>query len=58
MTLVLILFFNFFPFDSLGAVPENPGTIIRSVRLYVGPICRGTSVKKHKGVWFSEPENY
>ena len=40
----MILFFDFFPFDSLGAVPENPGTVIRGVRLSVGPIYRGTTV--------------
>ena len=37
-------FLRFFPFDSLGAVPENPGTVIRGVRLSVSPIYRGTTV--------------
>ena len=31
-------------FDSLGAVPENPGTVLRSVRISVGTIRRGTTV--------------
>ena len=44
MTSFLIIFFDFFSFDSLGAVPENPGTVIRGVRLFVGPIYRGTTV--------------
>ena len=37
-------FLHFFLFDSLGAVPENPGTDIRGVRLSVGLIYRGTTV--------------
>ena len=37
-------FLRFFLFDSLGAVPENPGTVIRGVRLSVGPIYGGTTV--------------
>ena len=55
----------FFPFDSLGAVPENPGTVIRGVRLPVGPICRGTTVldgsqiclrgTRHRHTDFSKP---
>ena len=40
----MIIFFDFFPFDSLGAVPENPGTVICGVRLSIGPIYRGTTV--------------
>ena len=40
----MIIFFDFFPFDSLSAVPESPGTFIRSVRLSIGLICRGTAV--------------
>jgi len=30
--------------DYLGAVPENPGTVIRGVRLSLGPVCHGTTV--------------
>ena len=37
-------FLRFFPFDSLGAVPENTGTVICGVRLSVGPIYRDTTV--------------
>ena len=45
-TSFLILFFDFFLFDYLGAVPENPGTVIRGVRLSVGPVYRDTTVVK------------
>ena len=44
MTSFLILFFDFFPFDSLGAVPENQCTDIRGVRFTVCPVYRGTTV--------------
>ena len=37
-------FWRFFPFDSLGCVPENPGTVPRGVRTAVGTIRRGTTV--------------
>ena len=45
-------FCHFFPFDSLGGVPENPGTILRSVRISVGTIGHGTIVAmtNQKGV--------
>ena len=39
-------FLRFFPFDSQGAVPENPGTVICGVRSSVGPIYCGTAVLK------------
>ena len=45
-------FLHFFPFDSLGAVPENPGTVLRSVRFSVGTIRRGTTV--HAMFMYSE----
>ena len=37
-------FLRIFPCDSLGAVPENPGTVLRSARISVGTIRRGTTV--------------
>ena len=46
-----LLFLSFsliFLFDSLGAVLENPDTVVRSVRLSVGLICRGTTVLNDK----------
>ena len=42
-------FLPFFPFD--GSVPENPGTVIRSVWLSVGPICRDSTVHERCGGW-------
>ena len=44
MTSFFYHFLRFFPFDSLGAVPENPGTVLRSVRSSMGTIRRGTAV--------------
>ena len=32
--------------SALGAVPENPGTVLRNVQFSVGPICRGTTVDR------------
>ena len=43
MTSFLILFFDFFPFDSLGCVPENPCPDIRGVQFTECPVCRGTT---------------
>ena len=37
-------FWRFFPFDSLGCVPENPGTELSGVRFSVGTILSGTTV--------------
>ena len=44
---MFILFFDFFPFDSLGAVSENPCPNIRGVRFIVYPVYRGTTVYGH-----------
>ena len=38
-------FLSIFPFDSLGGVPENPGTNLRDVQISVGTNSRGTTVK-------------
>ena len=38
----------FFPFDSLGAVPENSCTDIRGVRFTECPVYRGTTVIEHQ----------
>ena len=37
-------FLRFFPFDSLGAVPENPCADIHGVRFTECPVYRGTTV--------------
>ena len=41
---VLDPFLQFFPFDSLGCVPENPCRDIRGVPITECLVCRGTSV--------------
>ena len=37
-------FVRFFPFDSLGCIPENPCPDCRVVRIVRCPICRGSTV--------------
>ena len=37
-------FLRFFPFDSLGCVPENPCPDIRGVPITECLVCRGTTV--------------
>ena len=40
----MTLFFDFFPFDSLGCVPEIPCPDIRGVPITGCLVCRGTTV--------------
>ena len=43
-------FSQFFPFDSLDGVPENPGTYNHGVRISVGTYNRGTTVIESRPV--------
>ena len=49
--LLFLSFSSIFPFDSLGAVPENPCTDIRGVWFAVCPVYRGTTVTVSNGHW-------
>ena len=39
----------FFPFDSLGAVTKISCPVLCYLVRFVGPICRGTTVRHHRG---------
>ena len=44
-------FLRFFPFDSLGCVPENPCPDCRGVRIAGRPDCRGSTVEEINYFW-------